>query len=90
MPNMHGIILINIATYIVIGQGGGVLAKNPIFEVYTAPDHGLPEIISIDSIVTSVGHAMVHPCAYYGLIRTLLPMYLDKIEGVLAKTLYYI
>ena len=61
MPNMHGIILINIATY-VFAQGRGVLAKNPIFEVYTAPDHGLPQIISVDPIVSiSVWHARVHP-----------------------------
>ena len=89
MPNMHGIILINIATY-VFRQGRGVLDKNPIFEVYTALDHGLLQIIFVDPIVSSVWHAMVHPCAKYGLILTLLPTYLDKVEGVLAKTLYYI
>ena len=60
--------------------------KNHIFEVYTATNHGLPQIFSVDPIVSNVGHAMVHPCAKYGLILTLLPIYLDKVEGVLAKT----
>ena len=54
MPNMHGIILINIATY-VFGQGRGVLAKNHIFEVYTAPDHVLPQIISVDPLLAVCG-----------------------------------
>ena len=53
--------------------------------MYTATDHRLPQIISVDPIVSNVGHAMVHPCAKYDLILTLLPMYLDKVEGVLAK-----
>ena len=58
--------------------------------MYTAPDHGLHQIIYVDPIVSGVWHAMVHPCAKYGLILTLLSMYLDKVEGVFAKTLYYI
>ena len=84
----YGLILTLLPMY--LDKGRGVLAKNPIFEVYTALDHGLPQIIYLDPIVSSVWHAMVHPCAKYGLILTLLPMYLDKLEGVLGKTLYII
>ena len=64
--------------------------KKHIFEVYTASDHGLPQIIYVDPIISSVWHAMVHPCDKYGLIITLLPMYLEKVECVLAKTIYYL
>ena len=56
----------------------GVLTKLKPYTWGAAPDHGLPQIISGDPIVSSVGHAIVHPCAKYGLILTLLPMYLDK------------